>query len=92
LAKSDLFMAAQLRFFSIVVDAADYVLWRNGGPLANEVDAPGTVNQQDYVEWRARFGNSGSGAGLGAGAVPEPTSLFLAMLAAPLCLKRRVHN
>src|SRR3954468_9066969 len=24
-----------------VVDAADYVLWRNGGPLQNEVDTPG---------------------------------------------------
>ena len=39
------------------VDAADYVLWRNGGPLANEVDTPGTVNADDYTEWRARFGN-----------------------------------
>jgi formylglycine-generating enzyme required for sulfatase activity len=55
------------------VDAADYVLWRNGGPLANEVDAPGTVNQQDYVEWRARFGNiAGAGSGLGGAEVPEP--------------------
>ena len=26
------------------VDAADYVLWRNGGPLQNESDMPGTVN------------------------------------------------
>ncbi len=67
-----------------VVDAADYVLWRKGGPLQNEVDAPGTVNAQDYTEWRARFGNtSGSGSGLGASAaVPEPASI--AMLA--LCL------
>ena len=45
------------------VDAADYVLWRNGGPLSNEVDTPGTVNAADYTEWRARFGNPGSGAG-----------------------------
>ena len=44
------------------VDAADYVLWRNGGPLQNEVDAPGTVNGADYTAWRARFGNPpGSG-------------------------------
>ena len=34
------------------VDAADYVLWRNGGPLQNEVDTPGTVNAADYTEWR----------------------------------------
>jgi hypothetical protein len=60
-----------------VVDAPDYVLWRNGGPLANEVDTPGTVNAADYDAWRARFSNtSGSGSGLGAAAVPEPASLF----------------
>ena len=63
------------------VDAADYVLWRNGGPLENEVNAPGTVNQQDYVEWRSRFGNSGSGSGLGAaGSVPEPGALVLLVM------------
>jgi hypothetical protein len=65
-----------------VVDGADYVLWRDGGPLANEVDNPGTVNAADYTEWRARFGNtSGAGSGLGAGAVPEPTAALLALLA-----------
>ena len=64
------------------VNAADYVLWRKGGTLSNEVDTPGTVNAADYTEWRARFGNvSGSGSGLGAGAVPEPTSALLALLA-----------
>jgi hypothetical protein len=64
------------------VDAADYVLWRNGGPLANEVDAPGTVNAADYDAWKARFGNaSGSGSGLGNGAVPEPASALLTLLA-----------
>lgn len=56
------------------VDAADYVLWRKGGPLQNEVDNPGIVNAQDYVEWRARFGNtSGSGSAfMGTASVPEP--------------------
>ncbi len=64
------------------VDAADYVLWRNGGPLQNEVDAPGTVNAADYAAWRARFGNSGSGSGLGGGAsVPEPASCSLVTMA-----------
>jgi hypothetical protein len=75
-----------------VVDAADYVLWRNGGPLANEVDAPGTVNAADYTEWKARFGNtSGSGSGLGTGAVPEPASALLTSLAglAAVALVRR---
>ena len=60
------------------VDAADYVLWRNGGPLQNEVDTPGTVNAADYTAWRARFGNPGGGSGMGSGAgVPEPVSLML---------------
>jgi len=65
------------------VDAADYVLWRKGGPLQNEVDTPGTVNAADYTAWRARFGNtSGSGSGLQNAAVPEPGSLFLLCIAA----------
>lgn len=63
------------------VDAADYVLWRNGGPLQNEVDTAGTVNAADYAEWRARFGNtSGTGSALVAGSVPEPTSVMLLLL------------
>jgi hypothetical protein len=60
------------------VDAADYVLWRKGGSLANEIDTPGTVNDADYTEWRARFGNGGGGSGL-ASAVPEPCSWVLLM-------------
>jgi PEP-CTERM motif len=44
-----------------IVDAADYVLWRKGGPLQNEVVGPGTVNAADYTAWRARFGNVGLG-------------------------------
>ncbi len=64
------------------VDAADYVLWRNGGPLANEVDVRGITNAADYTEWRARFGNPG-GPGAGASAaVPEPFAAFLLAMAA----------
>ncbi len=55
------------------VDAADYVLWRNGGPLTNEVDTPGVVNAADFAVWRARFGNA-SGSGVGVEIVPEPKS------------------
>ena len=36
------------------VDAADYVVWRHGEPLQNEVDMPSTVNAADYTAWRAR--------------------------------------
>jgi hypothetical protein len=72
------------------VDAADYVVWRNGGPLSNEVDTPGTVNAADYTEWRARFGNSASGSGLGdTSAVPEPTTGLLLTFVAGLLLAAR---
>ena len=66
-----------------VVDAGDYALWRKGGPLANEVDTPGTVNAADYMAWRARFGNtSGSGGGLAGSSVPEPGRFGLFVTAA----------
>ena len=67
-----------------VVDMADYVLWRNGGPLQNEVATTGSVTPEDYTEWRARFGNtsgSGSGALAVSAAIPEPGSLLLATFA-----------
>ena len=68
-----------------VVDAADYVLWRNGGPLANDT-TPG-VQPADYDVWRSHFGQTvGSGAGATAGlpssAVPEPSTGFGAPLPA----------
>jgi hypothetical protein len=73
-----------------VVDMADYVLWRNGGPLQND-PTPG-VQAADYDFWRSRFAaTSGSGSGLGGGsAVPEPTSgvLLLMGLVAFGCKRR----
>jgi hypothetical protein len=75
------------------VNAADYVLWRKGGTLANEVSDPGTVSAADYTEWRARFGNTaGSGASLDGAAVPEPGSLIVLLLGAFAslgCARRR---
>ena len=64
-----------------VVDGPDYVVWRNGGPLLNEVADVGAVSPADYTEWRSRFGNT-SGSGLGSGAVPEPTGCVLWLVAA----------
>jgi hypothetical protein len=75
------------------VDAADYVLWRNGGPLQND-PTPG-VQPADYGVWRANFGLSGGPIGpstlltgfvryvtsfSGSGsfaAVPEPSTVIL---------------
>jgi hypothetical protein len=64
------------------VDAADYVVWRAGGPLLNEGASNGTVDQADYNFWRAQFGStSGGGASLVAAAIPEPNSFALLVLA-----------
>ena len=63
------------------VDAADYVQWRNGGPLQN--DPTNGVQPEDYGVWCANFGKTaiGAGAGLGdASAVPEPAGWLLALL------------
>jgi hypothetical protein len=66
------------------VDAADYVIWRNGGPLQNEVagTTPGSVTAEDYTAWRARFGNNSGAGSLAGGAVPEPASMLLLVLGA----------
>jgi hypothetical protein len=45
------------------VDLADYVLWRNGGPLQNEGIDPGAVTPEDYGVWRANFGRTAPGTG-----------------------------
>ncbi len=59
-----------------IVDAADYVVWRNG--LGT------TYTQNDYNVWRANFGQTaGSGAGaIANAAVPEPTTLALLIFTA----------
>ena len=73
-----------------VVDGGDYVVWRKGGPLANEVADPGTVSAADYTELRARFGNSsGAGTGLEVGAIPEPAAWMLALGAMGVFVLRR---
>jgi hypothetical protein len=76
------------------VDAADYVLWRKGNPLQNEVADPGIVSAADYTEWRARFGNSsGAGSALGGSLVPEPTGVVLALFGLAVgCLGRRFER
>jgi hypothetical protein len=76
------------------VDAADYVVWRNG---------LGTIyNQTDYTTWRAHFGQTagsrsagyghrGSGPGASteslSAAVPEPASVALLLFAAACSLR-----
>jgi hypothetical protein len=67
-----------------VVDAADYVLWREG------LDT--TYTQDDYNTWRAHFGQTGSvGSEAGVNAsVPEPaTWALLVFTAVGWCLAMR---
>jgi hypothetical protein len=71
-----------------VVDAADYVLWRDGGTLQND-PTPG-VQPGDFDVWRMNFGKTaGPGAALSA-AVPEPAAaaLLLAGVLLPFSLRR----
>ena len=69
----------------LVVDAADYVVWRDG------LGSSYTLN--DYNIWKANYGESvgpGSSAGL---SVPEPLSVWLLAASAASCgLCRRVSS
>jgi hypothetical protein len=47
-----------------IVDGADYVLWRKGGPLQNDA-TPADVGPDDYALWRLRFGASPTQQNLG---------------------------
>jgi phospholipase/lecithinase/hemolysin len=70
----------------LVIDAADYVIWRDalgqtGFAQAADGNGNGTVDATDYNLWRANFGQTASG-GTGAtamadAAVPEPASLAI---------------
>jgi hypothetical protein len=72
---------------NMVVDAADFVLWRKnlgatgtGTRATGDANGDTNVNQADYDLWRAAFGTS-VGGGVGT-AVPEPACGLLSMLAA----------
>lgn len=78
-----------------VVDAADYLVWRNslsmtGAGLAADGNGDEVVNQLDYLIWKDDYGTVYD-AGLAAAAnVPEPATLALASLAlAGLLITRR---
>ncbi len=68
-----------------VVDAADYVVWRNASPTATLPNdrTPGVVDASDYADWRANFGKTqpASGAALGGNPVPEPAGVLLLFVA-----------
>jgi mannan endo-1,4-beta-mannosidase len=80
------------------VDAADYTAWRDamtaGATALPNDPTPGTVDETDFMYWRAHFGDVlGSGADAGQVAVPEPAAALLAGLAWAFCVtfgKRRI--
>jgi hypothetical protein len=64
-----------------VVDAADYVVWRDNSGTNNTLpnnSLPGPIGPAHYDQWRANFGRTAAGGpgGLAAG-VPEPCSMAL---------------
>jgi len=67
------------------VDAADYTVWRDAltagaTELLND-PTPGTVSESDFTYWRDHFGETlGAGAFSLTAAVPEPSSLLLALI------------
>lgn len=69
----------------LTVDAADYVLWRDGLGTS--------YSEADYQVWRAHFGHSALGSGAGTFAsIPEPTPLILLTLAAMIGMMRRTPS
>jgi hypothetical protein len=69
------------------VDGADYVVWRENEGLSITLPNSGSltspVGQDHYNLWRSKFGNvsgSASTANLSNNAVPEPNTLFVAIV------------
>jgi len=81
-----------------VVDAADYVVWRNtlGVSVAQgsgaDGDNSGHIDLPDFDIWKSQFGASGSGIAATAIDVPEPfttlVGIFLSLLLSGLSSRR----
>jgi hypothetical protein len=64
-----------------VVDAADFVLWRNSidsmTDLQADGDGSGMIDHADYDLWRARFGRAIGANNPTASVIPEPVSIAM---------------
>lgn len=83
-----------------VVDAADYVVWRDslgtaGSDLAADGDHDGAVTELDYDLWKANFGMTAGGDADAieqlAATVPEPGSALLCVVAIVVATSARLH-
>ncbi len=74
----------------MVVDAADYVVWRDNLGAADESTLNGNgdgmngVDLADYDVWKTNFGSTLPGAGGASSSVPEPSAGMLLCLASAL--------
>jgi hypothetical protein len=82
-----------------VVDAADYVLWRDtlgqtASPVGSGADgnANGTIDVGDYTFWRGHFGDAAPGSGASSSLtmreVPEPGTFTLQLFGLAVILNR----
>ena len=81
-----------------LVNAADYVVWKNNNHtnklLPNDA-TPGIVDQSDYQAWKANFGSIAGSGSLGEAAIPEPATFLLTVLslaAVQVCIGRSLIN
>ena len=78
-----------------VVDAADYIVWRNtrGQSVAPGSGADGSgngsVGTEDYAYWRARFGMAGASGAGSAALVPEPAGGLILVIGGLIAAGRR---
>jgi hypothetical protein len=79
-----------------LVDAADYTVWRDnfgssfdlGGNGDETGDSAGVVDEADFALWKANFGATAAAA-TSAQAVPEPSSVLIAVLGVVMACPRR---
>ena len=70
-----------------IVDAADYVVWRNtldqtGSSLAADGNGNNQIDAGDYIVWKTHFGQTLGSGTIASVAVPEPGALAMLVLAA----------
>jgi endonuclease I len=83
-----------------VVNAADYIAWRNSErqPVtaysSADGNGDGVIDNADYDVWRTNFGltAAGSGAGLATATIPEPASALLLLIASMALVPRRAER